>query len=203
MPIDIHTGANQGIDYLYYFRDRQASAESFLLPVGILLDEYDGDAFDEAFIKPWLALEDCFAQLGRMVQFDVEAWTLELGSAMQIDAESVSKGIQGVKNYLIQKGVLQIPDFSPALPYSPIKLTTRSSLKRYYAPVGGMLKSRIELGCLVQAGQPLYQILSFNKEGQLPTLIEIQAEQGGLVFDISINHALNQGEYVLGILSLD
>ncbi len=39
------------------------------------------------FIKPWLALEACFQQIGRNI--DIEAWTLELGSGMQMNPNSV------------------------------------------------------------------------------------------------------------------
>jgi predicted deacylase len=105
--IDLHSSNNQGLDYIYYFRNREESAKYFLLDFGILLDKYDGDAFDEAFIKPWLALEDCFSELGREVKFDIEAWTLELGAGMQMNPDSVNKGVAGVKNYLLQKDVLQ------------------------------------------------------------------------------------------------
>ncbi|HEY9643934.1 MAG TPA: succinylglutamate desuccinylase/aspartoacylase family protein [Coleofasciculaceae cyanobacterium] len=199
--IDLHTSGDQGLTYLYYFRDRQTSASLFMLPIGILLDEYVGGAFDESFMKPWLALEDCCAELGRKIQFDVEAWTLELGSAMQIDPTTVDRGVQAVKNYLIQKGILRVPAEPMPMPsIAAMKLASSSHMKRYYAPTGGMIQSRVALGKTVEAGQPLYQLLSFNKEGQLPTVLEVNAEQAGIVYDVSINHAVNQGEYVLGIL---
>lgn len=199
--IDLHSSSNQGLDYLYFFRDRDDSAKFFLLSAGILLDTYDGDAFDEAFIKPWLALERHFADLGREIRFDIEAWTLELGSGMQINPASVAKGVRGVKNYLVEKGVLEIPGYpTPQIPYHDMRFAARSKVKKYYAPVGGMIQSRVPLGTVVQDGQRLYQLLSFNKDGRLPVTFDIEAEQGGLVFDVSTNHAVNEGEYVLGIL---
>lgn len=199
--IDLHSSSNQGLEYLYYFRDRSASAKYFLLNWGILLDDYDGDAFDEAFIKPWLGLEDIFKRLGREIQFDVEAWTLELGSGMQMKPESVAKGVEGIKNYLLQKGVLQTSD--PTIVKSTnheMVLTSKSRVIKYYSPVGGMIKWRVPLGTVVKPGEQIYQLLSFNKTGDLPTLVDVCAEQAGLVYDISTNHAVNQGEYVLGIM---
>jgi hypothetical protein len=68
------------------------------------MNEYDGDAFDEAFMKPWLALEKKLAQLGKTIQFD-----------------------------------------------------------------GGMIQSRVQLGSVVKAGQRLYQLLIFNKDGEFPS----------------------------------
>ncbi|NJM73872.1 MAG: succinylglutamate desuccinylase/aspartoacylase family protein [Scytonema sp. RU_4_4] len=199
--IDLHSHTSQGLNYLYLFRHREESAKYFLLEFGIQLDKYDGDAFDEAFIKPWLALEECFKQLGREVRFDVEAWTLELGAGMQMNPASVEKGLRGVKNYLAQKGVLQISGLTlEKNTFDKMSLKLKTKIKRYYAPTGGMIQSRVELGSLVKAGERIYQILNFNKEGKLPTVIDVSAEQDGLVYDISSNQAVNEGEFVLGII---
>jgi predicted deacylase len=198
--IDLHSSSNQAIDYLYCFHSREDSARAFLLEHGILMkkNEYDGDAFDEAFIKPWLALEDKLAELGKPIRFDVESWTLELGSGMQMNPESVNKGVIGIKNYLIYKKVLNLPGFPCSL--QEVIFTQKSKIKKYYAPVGGMIQGRVQLGSLVEAGQRLYQILNFSKQEEVPALINVCAEQAGLVFDTSTNYAVNEGEYVLSIM---
>jgi predicted deacylase len=72
--------------------------------------------------------------------------------------------------------------------------------KKYYAIAGGMIQSRVKLGTQIKVGEKLYQILSFNKENQLPTVIDVCAAEDGLVYDISTNQAVNQGEFVLGIV---
>jgi hypothetical protein len=199
--IDIHSSTNQGLDYVYYFRHREESAKYFLLEFGILLNKYDGDAFDEAFIKPWLALEDCFEKLGREIKFDIEAWTLELGAGMQINPDSVFKGVQGIKNYLAEKGILQTDGFPlPGSKYDEMYFAQSRNRKKYYAIAGGMIQSRVKLGTQIKVGEKLYQILSFNKENQLPTVIDVCAAEDGLVYDISTNQAVNQGEFVLGIV---
>ncbi|MHC0064766.1 succinylglutamate desuccinylase/aspartoacylase family protein [Nostoc sp. UIC 10890] len=199
--IDLHSSSNQALDYVYYFQNREDSAKYFLLDFGILLDKYDGDAFDEAFIKPWLALEACFREFGREIKFDVEAWTLELGTGMQISPDSVAKGVRGVKNYLVQKGVLQVSNLSEDAKTHEMTFASSSNRKKYYAIAGGMIQSRIELGSTVKAGDKLYQILSFNKEGQLPSVIDVCAQHNGLVYDVATNQAVNEGEFVLGIVS--
>lgn len=199
--IDIHSSSNQAIDYLYCFQSREESAKAFLLDYGILMNEYDGDAFDEAFMKPWLALEKKLAELGKNIQFDLESWTLECGSGMQMNPDSVKRGVLGIKNYLAQKEVLNIPGFPLAETQKhQIKLTIKSQVKKYYTSTGGMIQSRVQLGSLVKAGQMLYQLLVFNKEGDLPKVIDICAETNGLVFDVSTNHAVNEGEYVLSVM---
>ncbi len=200
--IDLHSSSNRGLDYLYYFRDRADSTSFFGLDFAILLDEYDGDAFDEAFIKPWLALEAEFAQQSRPIRFDIEAWTLELGTGMELNPESVAKGLRGIKHYLYQKGVLVGLEPSP-VPSPTQFLAPRNAVEKYYAPTGGLIQARVDPGTWVKAGDRLYQLLSFNKSGQPPGVIEIQAKSTGLVYDISINHAVNQGEYVLAMVQRD
>ncbi|MGB5959325.1 MAG: succinylglutamate desuccinylase/aspartoacylase family protein [Coleofasciculaceae cyanobacterium] len=199
--IDIHSSSNQAIDYLYCFQSREESAKAFLLECGILMNEYDGDAFDEAFIKPWLALEKKLVEFGKNIQFDIESWTLECGSGMQMNPESVKTGVLGIKNYLAQKKVLHIPEFPLAETQKhQVNLTIKSQVKKYYASTGGMIQSRVQLGSVVKAGQMLYQLLVFNKQGNLPQVIDICAEADGLVFDVSTNHAVNEGEYVLSVM---
>jgi hypothetical protein len=165
------------------------------------MNEYDGDAFDEAFIKPWLALEKKLTELGKPLQFDMDSWTLELGSGMEMNPNSVKKGFFRIKNYLAQKGTLKIPGFPLESTAShKINFTIKSEIKKYYAPAGGMIQSRVQLGSLIKAGQQLYQLLSFNKSGELPILIDVCAEADGLVLDVSTNQAVNEGEYVLTVM---
>lgn len=202
--IDIHSSSNQGIDYIYGFKGREESAKAFLLDYEILLSEYDGETFDEAFLKPWLALEDALAQQGKPIQFDLESWTLELGSGMQMNPESVVKGVRGIKNYLAQKGILSIAGFPlPETATHQINYTRKTQHKKYYAPIGGVIQNRLNLGTSITAGERIYQIITFNKEGKLPDTIDVIAEKSGIIFDLSINHSVNQAEYVLTILETD
>ncbi len=197
--IDIHSSSNQGIDFLFCFAARQEAAKYFLIEYGILMTEYNGEAFDEAFLKPWLALERELNKLGREIKFDLESWTLELGSGMTMNPESIAKGVKGIKNYLSYKKVLTTASPSDS---NPIKLFTRNAVNSYYAPRGGMIHNRLPLKTPVKRGDRLYQLLSFNKKKQLSEVINIHAEIDGLVFDISTNQCVNQGEYVLDILAI-
>ncbi|HEY9880559.1 MAG TPA: succinylglutamate desuccinylase/aspartoacylase family protein [Leptolyngbyaceae cyanobacterium] len=200
--IDLHTSGNRGMTYLYYCEGRAESARLFGLDFAILLDQYDGNAFDESFMKPWLALERAFAQLGREIRCDVEAFTLELGTAMQFDPEAVVRGLWGIQHYLSQKGVLKGITNSP-IDMREMLLTRTSQMTKYHAPAGGMIQNRVEPGTWVKAETRLYSLLSFNKTGQLPQLKDVRAEHSGLVYDVSINHSVNQGEYVLAVLQPD
>ncbi|MBD0337334.1 MAG: succinylglutamate desuccinylase/aspartoacylase family protein [Cyanobacteria bacterium Co-bin13] len=200
--IDLHSSANRGLIYLYYFTERAAAARMFGLQFAALLDNYDGDAFDEAFIKPWLALESAFKALGRHLRLEIEAYTLELGAGMELSPVAVEQGLQGIQHYLSEKGVIMgVP--LPTVETRELVMTRTSQFTKYFAPVGGFLRSRVEPGTWVRAGTVLYSLLCFNKSGQLPSLKPIRAEHAGLVYDVSINQAFNQGEYVLAVLQPD
>ncbi len=198
--IDCHSSTNQGLDYLYCFSSREESAKAFLLDYAILMNEYDGDAFDEAWIKPWLALENNFAKQGKPIQFDVESWTLELGTGMQMNPQSVAKGVRGIQNYLAQKGMLESPGFPlPETALHTVIFTAKDQFRKYYATAGGMIQNRLPLGTVVQKGDCLYQLLSFDKTGNLPQIIEVPAVEPGLICDVCTNYSANQGDYILSI----
>ncbi|NEP16628.1 MAG: succinylglutamate desuccinylase/aspartoacylase family protein [Leptolyngbya sp. SIO4C1] len=197
--IDLHSSSNRGLAYLYYFDRREDGARLFDLDFGILLDKYDGDAFDEAFIKPWLALEALAAAKGQPQRCEVEAYTLEIGTGMKVDPVAVEKSLQGVKNYLVQKGLVKDAAFMLHQPKMP--LYSRHCSQRYYATAGGVIQHHIEPGARVQPGDPLYELLSFNKTGDLPRIVEVRSQHSGFIYDVSTSEVMNQGEYVLALIA--
>lgn len=201
VAIDIHSSSNQGIDYLFTFPKQNESARAFLIDVGLVVKEPDGYTFDEAFIKPWLSLEKTFSQLGRSLHFDLESWTLELGSGMSANQESVKAGVKGIKNYLAQKDIVETAEFPLVeTEQHQIYLADKSQLRKYYAPTGGIVKNCPPLKTNFQTGDSLYQVLELNKQKAFPTVINVTAEASGFIFDVGTNQAVNEGEYVLSVL---
>lgn len=199
--IDIHSSSNQGIDYLFTFPNQENSAKAFLLDVGLLVKEPEGYTFDEAFLKPWLSLEQAFAKFGREIHFGLASWTLELGSGMDANSPSVEKGIKGIKNYLASQNVVNVSQFPvPETDQHRINLVDKTQLKKYYAPTGGIIQNPPLLRSKVIAGELIYHLLQFNKQGTQPELIPIEAEASGMIFDLGTNQAVNEGEYVLSVL---
>lgn len=165
------------------------------------MNPYDGDAFDEAFLKPWLALEQEFKLLGKPLIFDIESWTLELGSGMTINPDSVQRGLIGIKNYLAFKGILKIENFPvPQTANYPIKLVPKTQIKKYYAPQGGMFTNYINIGDSISKNSKIYDILSFDKDQHTSTITPVFAEADGLVLDIATNHSVNEFDYVLSVM---
>lgn len=194
--IDIHSSSVKAIDYLYCFDYRQKSANYFLFDYAILMNKYDGNAFDEAFLNPWLILEKKFSQAGRNITFDVESWTLELGAGMKVNEESVNQGVKGIINYLAAKNILNL---DVIIPTKNTQFVLKNNIKSYYAPQGGIIRKRLSEGTKVTEGDILYQLLSFPKGGEMPIIIEIESADTGIIYDVSTNDTVNQGEYILGI----
>jgi predicted deacylase len=198
--IDCHSSSNRTIDYFYCFHDREESAKYFLIDLGIFLESYDGYTFDEAFLKPWLALEKALAKQGRKIIFDLESWTLELGGGMEVNSQSVAKGVRGIKNYLAGKKMLTISGFPLAETHQhQVQFFHKHQLRRYHAVAGGILRDRLPLGSVVKAGDRLYTLLSFHKNGECPREVAIEAERDGVIYDLSLNESVNQFDYVLSI----
>ncbi len=191
--LDLHSSSNQGLPYLYCFASRETSGNWFGFDYGILMTSYDGDAFDEAFMKPWLALEQEFERQGRPIKFDVEAYTLELGSGMVMEANAVDQAMKGVINFWVAQGLLTLPNYQ--IFSHPTKYGDRQQIEAYYAPSGGFVTRHVALKQWVKKGDILYELLQFNHP--LPETLTIKAETDGLVFDVWINQSVNQGEYVL------
>ena len=113
-----------------------------------------------------------------------------------MEPNSVARGVKGIINYLTYKKVLSLKEVQE----TAIKLFPKSQIKKYYASFGGMVEHKVTLGTQIKAGQLLYQILCFSSHNQAPKEIKIYAENSGLVFDLSINQAVNQGEYILAVM---
>lgn len=197
--LDLHSSSNQGLPYLYCFASREASGQLFGFDYGILMTDYAGESLDEAFMQPWLALEREFAHQGRPLQFDVEAYTLELGSGMVMDSPFCQQALHGIINFWVAKGLLTLPDHDVFL--HATHFGDRQRIDPYYAPSGGFVTQRVDLTQTVQKGAILYELLQFGDS--LPTRLAIPAATDGLVFDVGINPSVNQGEYVLSLWRTD
>lgn len=205
--IDLHSSSNRGLTYLYYFPGREDGARLFSLDFGILLDEYDGDAFDESFIKPWLALERANAAAGQPLRCEVEAYTLEIGTGMKVDPLATEKSLRGVQHYLVEKGLIRtsalpglVPEAAPGT-VGNMALHSRQQVHKYYTTQGGVLQNRVEPAATVTPGTVLYELVRFNKSGKMPAIQTVRSQHSGFIYDVSSSEVMNQGEYVLSLIA--
>ncbi|OKH14663.1 succinylglutamate desuccinylase/aspartoacylase family protein [[Limnothrix rosea] IAM M-220] len=197
--IDIHSSSNDGLDFTYYFPNRETEAGWLGFDYAILLEQGGDYAFDEAFLWPWIELEKAFTKAGRELRLPIDGFTLELGSGMKMCPESIARGLAGIKNYLAHRGILSTETPQP----SQTKCLSSKNITRYRATVGGMVGDRLPLGSPVKTGEKLYEILSFNRQGKMPEVLTINSMIDGIVWDHAISESANQGEYVMSVLAIN
>lgn len=74
-----------------------------------------------------------------------------------MNPDSVVKGIQGIKNYLAEKGVLQTDGLPlPVSKSHEMYFAESRNRKKYYAIAGGMIQSGVKLDTQVKVGERLY-----------------------------------------------
>ena len=160
--LDLHTGPISS-KHLYCPEYAQASASYFDIPHTILIpNDFDG-AMDEATFCPWWHLQEAFEQQGRLIDFNKESFTVELGSQELIDLDVAKVDAQSILSYLTYKGVL------PQGSYQPSRMTRWAcylkNYKAFYSPMGGMVDYLATFGEVLEAGQPLARILRMDNYG--------------------------------------
>jgi uncharacterized protein len=205
--IDLHT-AGIAAYHLYTFPESMAAARLFDLRYVIQLE---GDSFsgvlDESFLQPWLRLRDAFAEAGRDIpfsDFDLEAFTPELGSADTLERQAMHRDAERIMNYLRAKGVLE----GEAVVHTDGDFVTckHAHYRAYHASTGGLLLLHVKLDDRVSKGDPLATIIqpyrkSVNVDGGSETEITMVAAEDGIVINHAQTQIINQYEWICSIMT--
>ncbi|NQZ12944.1 MAG: succinylglutamate desuccinylase/aspartoacylase family protein [Algicola sp.] len=160
--LDLHTGPNSS-KHLYVPEYARASAHYFNIPhVLFIPNEFDG-ALDEATFVPWWTLSQAFADKGRVLSIEREAFTLELGSQEAISFDEAKLDADSIMSYLSHKEVFANN------PYQPKQMTRYGCMledyKTVYSPRGGLVEYKASHSEVIEAGQPLARILNIQRYG--------------------------------------
>lgn len=160
--IDLHNGP-VSTRHIYVPEYARASAHYFNIPHVILIPNQFAGALDEATFCPWWTLSTLLAQRFPKQQWDfnVEAFTLEMGSQEVIDFHSGEYDAQGILSYLSYKQAF------------PQALAQPDDIKRYgvwlkdyqvlYSPQGGITEYIAKPGQHIKQGTPLARILNVDE----------------------------------------
>lgn len=168
--LDLHTGP-QSAKHIYVPEYAQDAAHHFNVPNVLLIpNEFDG-ALDEACFVPWWTLSQAFAEKGRILTVEREAFTIELGSQETIDLTEAAADAQSILCYLNYKEMLMTSIVQP-------ENITRygcylKDYKTVYAPRGGLVEYQAKFGEVLPAGQPMAQILNIERYGEEDMLTTI------------------------------
>ena len=134
--------------------------------VALLAEHSGGEPFDEACSQVWVDMAEA---LGPEVPLPPAcmAATIELRGEMDVRHELAREDAEGILRFLRARGVLQA-DAQP-LPELLCEPTPLAGSIPMVAPQGGMVVARREVGCQVQQGEPLIDVID-PLTGQVSTL---------------------------------
>ena len=150
-----------------------------------------GEAFDEACSRLWWDLADHFE--GTAIPPACAAVTVELRGENDVRYDYARADAAAMLQYLGHMGVLDIP--LEALPETPCRATPLNAVEPLAAPHAGVLVFHKRLGDLVEAGEPVADVVN-PVSGQVTTL---SAGHAGLLFASTAHRHLLRGMHVCKI----
>ncbi len=158
--LDLHNGP-VSTRHIYIPEYAKASAVLFNIPHCIFIPNVFAGALDEATFCPWWTLQSCVkTHLDRNINFNVEAFTLEMGSQEVINFSEGDIDASSILSYLNAKGVLHDCAIQPkVMDRLAVEL---KDYKTLFTDWGGMVEYIAKPGQTVKQGEPLAQILNID-----------------------------------------
>lgn len=159
--IDLHNGP-VSTRHIYVPEYARESAKLFNIPHVILIPNEFAGALDEATFCQWWTLQDCLRnRFGKDYNFEVEAFTLEMGSQEVINFSDGEYDATSILSFLNAKGCLS------AAEYSPQKMkrvaVTLNNYKILYTQQGGMVEYIAKPGEFIKKNQALAMVLNVDE----------------------------------------
>ncbi|RZA35937.1 MAG: succinylglutamate desuccinylase/aspartoacylase family protein [Lysobacteraceae bacterium] len=192
--LDLHCD-NEALMHMYTGTPLVESVEPLMALLGarvlLVAKASGGEAFDEACSRLWWDLADHFE--GTPIPPACIAVTVELRGENDVRYDYARQDAAAILQYLAHAGVLDIP-LAP-LPETPCRATPLNAVEPLSAPHAGVLVFHKRLGELVEAGEPVADIVN-PVSGQVSTL---SAEHAGLLFASTAHRHLLRGMHVCKI----
>lgn len=159
--LDLHNGP-VACRHIYVPEYALDAAQHFNIPHVISIPNVFAGAMDEATFCPWWQLADALEKRdGVRPVFNVEAFTLEMGSQEVINFDEGEIDARSILSYLTARGVL------PANSFEADTMTRYTvPLKHYktlYTQQGGMVEYKVKPGQAVKAGEIMAKVLNIDE----------------------------------------
>lgn len=159
--IDLHNGP-VSTRHVYVPEYARQAAHYFNIPHVILIPNVFAGALDEATFCPWWTLQDALsARFGRPVSFNVEAFTLEMGSQEVISFAEGEYDALSVMSYLGHKGCFVEHGYVPDN-IRRVAVWLRD-YKTLFTQRGGIVEYLAAPGRQVKQGEPLARVLNVDE----------------------------------------
>lgn len=158
--LDLHNGPVSS-RHIYIPEYLAHQANQFSMPHTILIPNQFAGALDEASFCPWWTLSDHLgARFGRDYDFNIEAYTLEMGSQEIIDFKDGEKDACSILAYLQHKDAIATNT------YQPQKMKRLGvylkDYKTLFTDFGGMVEYSAQPGQLIKKGETLAKVLNID-----------------------------------------
>lgn len=172
--LDLHNGP-VSTRHIYVPEYAKDSARYFNIPHVILIPNKFSGALDEATFCPWWSLSDELKQKypDEQWDFDIEAFTVEMGSQEVIDIEAGKIDSEGILSYLSFKGCFEAPIEKPQ--NMPRKAVYLRDYKIMYSQVGGMVEYLAKPGQYVRDGEVMARVLNIDELESKKAISDIKA----------------------------
>lgn len=158
--LDLHNGP-VATRHIYIPEYAKHAAHQFSIQHCIFMPNKFAGALDEACFCPWWTLSSLLQkQFSRNVNFDIEAFTVEMGSQEVISFREGKKDATGILGYLAAKGVLNATQF---LPKTIVRYGVElANYKTLFTDFGGMVDYCAKPGKIIQKGEIMARVLNID-----------------------------------------
>lgn len=158
--LDLHNGP-VSTRHVYVPEYAKASASLFNIPYIIFIPQVFSGALDEATFCPWWLLTDLVNnQREQAIHFNVEAFTLEMGSQEVISFHDGKFDAKSILTFLTAKNVLTDSELKPEK--MSRKAVMLKDYKILYSKQGGVVEYMVKPGELAAKGQVLARVLNVD-----------------------------------------
>ena len=159
--IDLHNGPT-ATRHMYVPEFAKEAATLFNIPHVILIPNKFAGALDEATFCPWWTLQEILEnRFDRQIDFQIEAFTLEMGSQEVINFEEGLEDAKGVLAYLNTRGSFDGSLFRPSQ-MSRIAVYLKD-YKIMYSNFGGMVEYLAKPGQKIKQGKVMARVLNIDE----------------------------------------
>ncbi|WP_299267675.1 succinylglutamate desuccinylase/aspartoacylase family protein [uncultured Psychrosphaera sp.] len=177
LVLDLHTGPSS-TRHIYSPEFLATSAQDFNIENILSIPAQFAGALDEASFMPWVYLSELMAKQGVTINYEVSAFTVELGSQENICLTQAQEDSAGILNYL-QKNNL-IDGFTGV---APVEITT-TLLKNYktlFSRHAGMVEYLAKPGDKVNKGQVIARVLNSLEFDTKHAIVDVKAPSSGTI----------------------
>ena len=177
LVLDLHTGPSS-TRHLYSPDFLVEEAKAFNIENIISIPVEFAGALDEASFTPWQAIKKQLKSQDINLDYQVKAFTVELGSQENICLAQAEEDAKGLLNYLSQQGYVTIP---VSINQKAINVTPLSNYKTLFSSYAGMVEYLKKAGDKVQKGDVLARVLNSLEFDNDAAIVNIHAPESGTV----------------------